>query len=115
MTATTPDQTLMPSPRLALKLDGALHLAPGVSLHQVAPLVAMLFPARDRELDLHSAVLEVEPCRDERQPLLAHLPVQGVDLTAVQEQPPRPHRLLVRPVSPGLGPTLRPRPPRPPP
>src|SRR5262245_14706594 len=61
-------------------------------------LVAHVLAAGQRELDLHAPVLEVEPRRHEREPLLAHLPVEAVDLTAVQQQLARPGRLVVRPV-----------------
>ena len=55
-------------PPQALQL--ALDLAPGVAGRDVAPLVSQLLAARERELDLDLAALEVEPRRDEREALL---------------------------------------------
>ena len=58
-------------PRLAPQaLQLALDLPPRVAGRDVAPLVAQLLAARERELDLDAAVLEVEPRRDEREALL---------------------------------------------
>src|SRR5262245_3045752 len=74
--------------RLATGLERALHLAARVALREIAALVDPLLAPGDRELDLDLAVLEVEPRRDEREPLLAHHAVQRVDLAAVEEQLP---------------------------
>ena len=57
-----------------------------VALGDDAPLVAALAAACEGDLDFHAAVLEVHARRDERQALLAHLPVQRVDLAAMQEE-----------------------------
>ena len=63
-------------------LDAALGLAVG----DVASLVAELLAPRERELDLHAPVLEVEPGRDERQAALGDLRGELVDLAPVQEE-----------------------------
>src|SRR5206468_1931367 len=83
------------TPRLQLALD----LAPRVAIGHGAPLVAQLLALGERDLRLHAAVLEVEPRRDEREALLTHLPVEPVDLAAVQEELARPVGLVVRPVA----------------
>src|SRR4029450_13962972 len=70
--------------RLELAFDAALRLALG----DVAALVAPFLAARERELDLCAAVLEVEPRRHERQPALGDLRAELVDLAAVQQQLP---------------------------
>src|SRR5581483_2465847 len=70
----------------------------GISLGDVAPLVALLLAARDRQLDLHPPVLEIHPGRDDRHPLFAYRSVERVDLASVQEKLPRPRRLVVRAV-----------------
>src|SRR6478752_2534485 len=80
---------------LAAALERAFHLALHFPLRYVAALVALLLTARDGELDLDPAVLEVQPCRDERQALLAHRPVERVDLTPVEQELPRPNGLVV--------------------
>ena len=70
----------------AAALQRALDLALGVALGDDAALVGALAAAREGDLDLHAAVLEVHADRDEREALLAHLPVQRVDLAAVEEE-----------------------------
>src|SRR5437763_4696945 len=67
-------------------LKRALDLAIRVALGDVAPLVAYVLAARECELDLGAAVLEVEPRRHERQPALLDLPGQRCDFLAMQEQ-----------------------------
>src|SRR5262249_8282292 len=84
---------------LAPCLQCALHLPLRVALHERAALVAHVLASGERELDLDAAVLEVEACPDERQAFLAHLPVQPVDLPAVEEELPGTRRIVVRPVA----------------
>src|SRR6185437_2880141 len=67
---------------LELAFDAALRLPVG----DVAALVAAFLAARDRELDLRAPVLEVEPGRYERQPLLGRLGGELVDLTPVEQK-----------------------------
>src|SRR5437867_12000891 len=69
-----------------------LHVALGLAVGNGAPLVAHVLTAGKCELDLDAAVLEVELRRHERQTLLAHLPVEAVDLAAMQQQLARPRR-----------------------
>ena len=49
--------------RSPTSLERPLHLALRLALDDVAALVPLLLAARDRQLDLHPAVLEVEPGR----------------------------------------------------
>ena len=51
-----------------------------------AALVGLLAAACQCELDLDPAVLEVQARGHDREPFLAHLPAQRVDLAAVEEQ-----------------------------
>src|SRR5438132_11127652 len=60
----------------ASALQGALDLAVGVALREVATLVALLLAFRQRELDLRAAVLEVELGRGGGQAALLHLAAQ---------------------------------------
>src|SRR5258707_13284222 len=73
---------------LQLALDLPLRVAVGDG----AALVAQLLALRERDLDLHPAILEVEPGRHEGHPLLPHLRVEAVELTAVPPGPGRPVR-----------------------
>src|SRR5262245_13816502 len=83
----------------ATRPERALHLPLRVSLGEVAPLVDPLLAPRDRDLDLHAAVLEVELGGHERQALLAHLPVERVDLPPVEQELPVTLGTVVRDVS----------------
>jgi hypothetical protein len=71
---------------LTARLERPLHLAVGLAFRQVAPLVALLLTPRQRELDLHPPVLEVELRRDEREPALRDLSGERGDLLSVQEE-----------------------------
>src|SRR5438105_14453079 len=58
---------------------------------ELAPLLAFalieeLLAANHRDLGLHSPAFEVEPERDDRQPLLDDLSLQSIDLAAVKKQ-----------------------------
>src|SRR3954469_25512261 len=79
-----------PFRRSAPALHGAVDVAVGLALRDVAALVAQLLAARDGELGFDLPVLEVEARRDERQALLADHAVERIDLTAVREQLARP-------------------------
>src|SRR5204862_2613839 len=68
--------------------ERALHVALGVTLGDVAALVALLLAAGDGQLELRAAVLEVQARRYERQALLLYLADQRFDLAPVQEQLP---------------------------
>ena len=57
-----------------------------VPLGDRLPLVVGLLASRQGDLHLGAAVLEVQRQRDEREPLLAHLRLDLVDLGAVQQQ-----------------------------
>src|SRR5205085_4871341 len=85
--------------RLPAGLELSDHLPPGLAVGDRTPLVAQFLAAADRDLRLHAPVPEVEPGRDEREALLAYLAVQAVDLPAVEEQLPRPVRVVVGAVS----------------
>src|SRR3954447_22456987 len=76
---------------------GAVGLAAVLTLTQGLPLVVVLLAARDADLDLDPAVLEVQRERDDRQPLLARHRRDLLDLVAVQQQLAPPARLVVRP------------------
>src|SRR5947207_5203348 len=71
---------------LAARLERALHVAVGLALGDVAPLVPDFLPAGERELDLRAAVLEVELRRHDGQPALGHLPGERSQLLLVHEQ-----------------------------
>src|SRR6266705_246227 len=86
-------------PYSAAGLQRALHLPVGLALGDVAPFVTLLLPAGERELDLHPAVPEIEPRRHERQPALAHLSIERLELLAVEQQLPVAVRVVVRDVS----------------
>src|SRR5688572_684341 len=63
----------------APSLHRALDLAVGVALRDVTALIAYVLAPPERHLDLRAPILEVELRRDERQALLAHLAVEGLD------------------------------------
>src|SRR4051794_36662086 len=75
-----------------------LDVAVGVALGNVAALVALLLAAADGELELRAAVLEVEPRRDDSQPLLLDLTDEGLDLASVEQQLAVAAGLVVRDV-----------------
>src|SRR3989440_3859123 len=81
-TARSSSSSWSATPGLELALDPALRLAVG----DVAALVASLLATGERELDLCTAVFEIEPGRHERQALLGDLGREPVDLATVQEQ-----------------------------
>src|SRR5262249_8830278 len=71
--------------------DGArpqrpFHVALRLAFRDVATLVPKLLPARERELDLRATVTKVELRRDEREPALADLAGQRVQLLAVEHE-----------------------------
>src|SRR5829696_4708199 len=70
---------------LHVSAERLLHLAAGVALGEVLPLVVGLLALRQRERGLDLAVLEVQVERDERQPALLDLADQLVDLAPVHE------------------------------
>ena len=76
-------------------LKRPLHLALELALLDRLTLVADVLAARERDLHLRVAALEVEPRRDERQPLLLRLADQALDLAPVHEQLARALRLVV--------------------
>src|SRR2546423_1226258 len=71
-----------PTPRLQRPLHVALSFAFG----DVTPLVALLLPACERELDLRAAVAEVELRRHEGQAALAYLAAERVELLAAKQK-----------------------------
>ncbi len=77
-----------------MPLERALDLPLRVPVRNHAALVGALATLGDRELDLHAAVLEVHADGNERQALLTHLPVERVDLLAVEQKLPVPVRLM---------------------
>ena len=72
--------------RLAPFLQRPLDLTLGVAVRDHAALVGSFATLCERELDLHATFLEVHPDGDERQAFLANLPVQGIDLLAVEQK-----------------------------
>src|SRR6188508_2685018 len=70
----------------APRLESPLHLPLRVAVGDVPALVALLLAAGECDLDLHLAVLEVDPCRHEGQTALARLPEQRDDLAAVEQE-----------------------------
>ena len=75
-------------PALSGALERTLHLDVSHPARRRAPLVGLVLPPSKGDLELHVPVLEVQLGRYERQPLLPHLAVQGVDLAAVEEELP---------------------------
>src|SRR5215207_7478274 len=73
----------------------ALHLALHLALLDRLALVADVLAARQRDLDLRARALEVEPRRHQRQPLLARLADQPLDLALVHQQLARALGLVV--------------------
>src|SRR5438445_3988169 len=80
-------------------LQGPFHLPLGIAVGEVAALVDPLLAAGDGDLDLHAPVLPVEAGRNEGQAPLPHLAVERVDLAPVEEELPRPGRIVVRTVA----------------
>src|SRR6185369_2770573 len=70
----------------AARSERALHLPLRVALRDVAPLVVQLLAAAERQLDLHAAVLEVEPRGNERQAALRDLAAERRELAGVEEE-----------------------------
>ena len=66
--------------------SGSLDLPLRISLDQVAPLVPRFLTPRERDLHLHTAVLEVHARRHERETPFTSLAEERVDLFAMQEQ-----------------------------
>ena len=65
----------------------ALDLAADVAVADLAPAVALLLAARQRQLDLGARALEVDPRRARASgPCAARRPDQALDLVAVQQQ-----------------------------
>src|SRR5215471_4242780 len=79
-------------------LQFALDLAPRIAGGDVAPLVAQLLAARERELDLYPAAAEVELRRDDGEALLGDGGRQPLDLAPVEQELPRPVGVVVRAV-----------------
>src|SRR5205085_10575465 len=73
----------------------AFDLSALVLVPQVAALVVHLLAARQRDLDLCVAPLEVHAGGHEREPFLLSLADQALDLAAVQQELSRPLRLVV--------------------
>ena len=57
------------------------------------PLIVPLLAFPERDLDLHEPVLEIHPCRHDREPLAGGHPHVFVDLPPVEEQLPHPRRI----------------------
>src|SRR4051794_6747483 len=71
---------LPPETGLAPTAHGAVHLALLLALADRLALVVHVLAARQRELDLGVAVGEVHARRHDGQALLAHAPLQTLDL-----------------------------------
>jgi hypothetical protein len=85
-------------------LDRGLGFAGVDPLLNRGPLVVLFFPLADRDLDFHKTLLEIQPERDDRDPLAPHLPHQPVDLIALEEKLTRTDRInLLMPLDPGIG------------
>src|SRR5207302_1944236 len=69
-----------------------------LTLRDVPPLVPDFLASSERELDLGTTVLEVEPRRHERQAALRDLARERGELLLVQEQLAVPVRVVVRQV-----------------
>src|SRR5207248_11452779 len=76
-----PPACILPPPLL----DRCARLPIGVPPLDCFALVVFLLPLRQADCDLHAAVLEVHPHRDERHPFLDRLPHQLQDFVAVQQ------------------------------
>src|SRR5213592_1145089 len=81
-----PAEARLVQPGSAAVLHLPLDLALGVTLREVAALVARFLASRERDLDLHASVLEVELRGDECQAPLLHLAEQHVDLAPAQQE-----------------------------
>src|SRR6266496_4255131 len=82
--------TFRDGPLAASVPKGALHLALLLALPDRLALVALLLPARERELYLRPRPGEVDPGRHQRQAPLLGLPDQALDLVLVHQQLARP-------------------------
>ena len=76
-------------------LDVALRLPLGLAVALVVQLLALAQP----QLDLHAAVLEIHPQRDQRHAVLHDARVETHDLALVHQEAPRPHRVAVEDVA----------------
>src|SRR5690606_27122139 len=87
-----------------LLLDRPLGLALGLPAGDVFPFVPLLLAPGQGQLHLGPApVAEVDPQRDQRQPLFPRLAHQTPDFVLVQHQLAHPGRLVVKPVAVGVG------------
>src|SRR4051795_2683662 len=84
-------------PTLCAPPCGTFDLASRVAGGQRLPLVVGPLAARQGDLDLRLAVLEVQRQRHKREPTLLRLADQLRDLLAVQQELARPPRLVVGP------------------
>src|SRR6476469_7359966 len=76
-------------------LEIPLNFSPQVPVGDLAAAVATLLAFGESELDLRPLPLEIEARRNQRQAPLGGLADQPLDLPPVQEQLPRPVRIVV--------------------
>ena len=67
-------------------LERPLDLPLSVPVGEIPALVPGFLPARNRQLDLHASVLEVEPRGYKREAALLHFAEERVDLAAVKQE-----------------------------
>ena len=81
-------------------LESLRNLAPGVPFLLGGPFIEALFPLCDGQLDFGVWPFKVDGKGDQRQSLLLHLGQQFPDLLLLEQQLPRPDRIVVvdRPV-----------------
>ena len=80
-------------------LHGAFHVAFRLPFGLAVALVVQLFALAQPQLDLHAAVLEIQPQRDERNAVLHDAGVKTHDLAFVHQKPARPHGVAVEDVA----------------
>lgn len=84
----------------AFEHSGDLPL--GVPIFDVGPLIALGFRAAESDQNLHPTLLEVEPQRNDVEPISLSRLVQPVQLTPVQQQLSAPVRHVIVVPAPGL-------------
>lgn len=76
-----------------------LDLATGVSLGDILPLVVILFSSCDRNFNFGPTVFEIELSRNQRDPFFLEVTLKPGNLLFVEQELPRPFRLVIFPIS----------------